>query len=128
MCAQRPLDYYVDKDYYPMEYGSVRHLDANVQYPEFGIDDDEGDWWFVLIGGDFEEGLISMSILLMLAYEIEYYLDDYEKTTLCVRCAADLESEYGDKVIVWRYWKFCPYCGTELVQGYIKVRGDSNDS
>ena len=124
MSAQRPVDYYIGKDFWPAFDTAVHALDAKIQYPEFGIDNDEEDWWFLLIGGNFEEGLIEMSVLLMAAYKIEYYLDDYEKTVLCVKCAADIEEEYGDKVIVWRYWKFCPYCGTELVQGYVKVRGE----
>jgi hypothetical protein len=126
MQAQRPIDYYVDKDFYSTFVGGS--LDAKIQYPEFGMDNDEEDCWFILIGGDYEEGLITMSAVLSHYYSINYYLTDYEKTTLCVKCAADLEAEYGDKVIVWRYWKFCPYCGTELVQGYVKVRGGNNDS
>ena len=117
MDAQRPVDYYVDKDFWPAFATAVHVLDAKIQYPEFGIDNDEEDWWFVLIGGDFEDGLIEMSALLILAYKIEYFLTDYEKTTLCVRCGIDLEKEYGDKVIDWRYWKYCTYCGTELDQG-----------
>jgi DNA-directed RNA polymerase subunit RPC12/RpoP len=125
MRAQRSIDYYVDKDFYPTFVGGF--LDAKIQYPEFGMENDEESCWFLLIGGDFEEGLQTLSAMLLFEYGIEHYLDDYEKTTLCVKCGADLEAEYGDKVIVWRYWKFCPYCGTELVQGYVKVRGNEND-
>ena len=123
MDAQSPLDYYVDKDFYPVF--NVTDLDPNikVRYPEFGRDSDEESCWFLLIGGDYEEGLVSMSAMLLFEYGIEHYLTDYEKTTLCVKCVADLEEEYGDKIVVWRYWKFCPYCGTELIQGYVKVRG-----
>jgi len=127
MDAQRPIDYYVDKDYYPMNVG-VHELDVKIRYPEFGIENDAESCWFLLIGGDHEEGLVTMGALLSYYYNINYYLTDYERTTLCIKCAADLEAEYGDLNIVWRYWKFCPYCGTELVHGYVKVRGDNYDS
>jgi hypothetical protein len=118
---QRPeRECFSDDEYYLMPLNGI--LFDSIQYKELGSDGNKEYKRFQLIGGTFVDGLISMGALLQFTYKIEHYIDDYEKTILCIKCAVDVSAKYPD-VLVFRYWEYCPSCGTRLVNGYVKVRG-----
>lgn len=45
---------------------------------------------------------------------------NFRAFVFCPRCFYDVEE--GEGYLEWKYWKFCPYCGSELVNVPVENR------